>query len=162
MGSGVDALSSLKDIHLPQPIGFWPLAPLWYVLLLFLGAALISLILFLHRKRRHARPKLQALRLLDSYKQQYEKTPNTPLASARISELLRRVALVYYPRDTVASLHGRDWLGFLNATGRGTDFNTIAPLLLDLPFKQAVVCDVTPLFHMATIWIKQRGTPCLN
>ncbi|PWY56550.1 DUF4381 domain-containing protein [Legionella qingyii] len=160
--ANTDPLTQLKDIHLPTPIGWWPVAPGWYIL--------IGLILFLamtfaygiYKKHRNALAKKQALLLLDNYQSQYEKEQNGALTSAHISELLRRVALVYYPREQVASLHGEEWLKFLNETSKNIDFNLVKDLLLDAPFKTREIMDLKPLFHAAQLWIKQRGVPCSN
>ncbi len=157
-----DPLAQLKDIHLPNPVSWWPLAPGWYVMGIFI-LFLISLFAFwLYKRHAHALAKKQALKLLAHYKKQYEKTSDTSLTSAHISELLRRVALVYYPRDQVASLQGDAWLQFLNETSKGIDFNPIRHMLLDTPFKQKDTVNLTPLFHKAEHWIKQRRVPCSN
>lgn len=161
-----DALAQLRDIHLPTPISWWPLALGWYALLAILLSVSIGLIYLSHKRRLHAQAKNQALKLLDIYKANHEKEPNTQLMSARISELLRRVALVYYPRSDVASLNGKDWIVFLNKTGKGIDFNPVASMLLESPFKPSPKgkesLNLKPLMSRAEQWIKQRGVPCSN
>lgn len=158
----VDPLVQLRDIHLPEPINWWPLAPGWYgVMVIFILIAIV-LIRIIDRKKEQAKPKKQALELLKSYRQHYEKERNAQLASARISELLRRVALVYYPREQVASLHGEDWLEFLNQTSKGIDFKPVQYMLLDLPFKSVESVNLNPLFTRAELWVKQRKVPCSN
>ncbi|KTD69586.1 hypothetical protein Lste_2744 [Legionella steelei] len=155
-------LAQLKDIHLPPPIGWWPLAPGWYIVLAFVLFLIIMLAYGAYKRHRHALAKKQALLLLHDYQKHYEKEQNSSLTSAHISELLRRVALAYYPRERVASLHGEEWLHFLNETGKGIDFNLVKDMLLDAPFKTGETMDLNPLFNTAQRWIKQRRVPCSN
>ncbi|BCA97019.1 membrane protein [Legionella antarctica] len=157
-----DALAQLKDIHLPESIGWWPLASGYYVLIFFILFLIITLIYVTYKRHANALAKKQALQLLKSYKEQYEKDQNAPLASARISELLRRVALVYYPRSEVASIIGDAWVEFLNQTSKGIDFKPVKSMLLDSPFKTSETVNLKPLITRAQRWIKQRGAPCSN
>jgi hypothetical protein len=157
-----DPLAQLKDIHLPTPISWWPLAPGWYGLAIFILIFSIVLIYYIYQKRKHALPKKQALSLLNDYWSRYYKEHNDALYSSLISELLRRVALVYYPRTLVASMHGEEWLQFLNANAKKIDFNSVKDLLLDAPFKEGQTRDLEPLFATAKVWIKQRRKRCFN
>jgi type II secretory pathway pseudopilin PulG len=107
-------LAQLKDIHLPEPIGWWPLALGWYILIGLLLIALLGSLVWIYRYYQQGRAKRQALRMLKDYVQRYQQDNNHQLMSARLSELLRRVALAYFPRSQVASLEGEAWIAFLN------------------------------------------------
>lgn len=157
-----DQLAQLKDIHLPDPIGWWPLAPGWYFLIA--GAALIvlALAIFLYRLYQQGRAKRQALRMLAEYIRLYQEDQNHQLMSARLSELLRRVALAYYPRQQVASLEGQAWLDFLNEAGNGVNFNAVRELLIVQPYQAKGDYPLKPLISRCEQWIKQRGKPCCN
>lgn len=157
-----DPLVQLKDIHLPQAVSWWPLAPGWYVLGGLIIVLLSALFYSLRKHQRHAFAKKHALVLLNVYKQEYEQDHNAQITSARISELLRRVSLVYYPRLEVASLQGDAWIHFLNKSSKGIDFRPLQSLLLDAPFRTTMEVDLTPLLTCAHLWIKQRGVPCSN
>lgn len=160
--SSAEGIAALKDIHLPMPVGFWPLAPGWYLLMVLVFMLGFSLLYFGYRKTAHARPRKQALALLKQYQSLYEKDKNSQLICSRVSELIRRVALVYYPREQVAGLHGDAWIAFLNETAKGVDFKPVQYLLLELPFKPSQDVNLEPLFTQTIIWIKQRGVPCSN
>jgi hypothetical protein len=153
-------LAQLKDIHLPAPVGWWPLAPGWYMLLGLILILTIVVVYQIYKWHRNALAKKKALLLLNEYQKQYEQNQNGVLTSALISELLRRVALVYYPRELVASMEGEQWLKFLNETSKKTDFNSVKELLLYAPFKSGETTDLKPLFHVAKLWIQQRRMPC--
>ncbi|MGC1183351.1 DUF4381 domain-containing protein [Legionella sp.] len=157
-----DLLAQLKDIHLPNPVSWWPLAPGWYVLITLVLLLTLYLVCRAYRRYYYALAKKQALILLATYQKNYEEEQDVALTSAHISELLRRVALVYFPRKQVASLHGQAWLQFLNQTSKGIDFNAIHTMLLDTPFKAKDIIDLNPLFNKARLWIKQRRIPCSN
>lgn len=161
MANQTAPLAQLKDIHLPDAIGWWPLAPGWYAIITLSIVLILVLATYAYRQHRYALAKKQALLLLARYQDDYEKEHNTATSSAQISELLRRVALVYYPRTEVASLHGDAWVQFLNQTSKSVDFNGVRALLLDAPFKASDNnIDLNPLFTHAKLWIKQRGVPC--
>lgn len=103
------ALQQLHGLHLPDPVGWWPLAFTWWVLFLSLGAMLLALIWFwIDRHKRHAyrREALQRLREIDAA---------TPPAQQiqQLNGLLKQVAITAYGRQNVASLNEQAWLAFL-------------------------------------------------
>lgn len=156
------ALAALRDIHLPDPIGWWPPAIGWVVLGVMLLLMCVGVASFLAHYWRNTRAKRKALVVLDSYREAYLKAGNTALTATRISELLKRVALVYYPRSRVAGLVGEQWLVFLNETSHQLDFHSVAALLIECPYRPSTEVDLLPLFHLAKQWIKQRSGRCLK
>lgn len=103
-------LAQLEPIVTPPPVGFWPPAPGWWVLVLascvILGVAGIWLL----RNRRRLAYQRQALTELHLLR------PETTVHYAmQLDALLKRAALHAYPNDAhkIASLHGRQWLDYL-------------------------------------------------
>lgn len=159
----LDALANLRDIHLPAPISWWPLAPAWYVLFLVLSVILVGIIYMAKRRYQHSYPKRQALLLLKLYEQEWQTSQQSSPVFAQISQLLRQVALMYFPRDEVASLQGDAWLIFLSQTSTATHFMELHDDVLVFPYQphqQGKNPDA--FFNNARAWIAQRGRPCLN
>ncbi len=157
-----DPLASLREIHLPAPITWWPLAWGWLVLFCFL-VFLSGLTLFYARRHyQRGRARREALRCLMHYEKEYQQGVSGQILSAHVSELLRRLALVYFPRKEIASLQGELWLAFLNKTGKGINFEDVRESLLVLPYQPEHAADLHLLFVYAKRWIKQRRGPCLN
>lgn len=162
LGNNTQALAQLRDIHLPEPISWWPLAPGWYafscliMFLFFMGAY------FIRCYYLNGRFKRQALQLLKSYQQQYQREGCCSISAASVSELLKRVALIYFPRSDVASLRGEAWVAFLNRTGKHTDFYAVQDTLLKAPYHPMSQYDLSLLFIIAERWIKQRRGRCFN
>ncbi|MBA2710697.1 MAG: DUF4381 domain-containing protein [Tatlockia sp.] len=155
-------LAKLHDIHLPEAIGWWPLAEGWYLLFLLVLIIICLASYYANRFHKNGKAKREALRLLKIYEQEYHSGADSQTISMKISELLRRVALVYFPRKEVAGLQGQAWLNFLSQTSKKIDFNSIEEYLLALPYQPSKNIDLKPLFCRARGWIKQRGKPCLN
>lgn len=126
----------LRDLHLPDAIGWWPLAPGWW---LVIGAVLIGLgFLFRYwlRTRSRSAARRYALRQLDDIVKEFDEHGNVVAFGATVSELLRRTMLAYAPRQRVAGLTGEEWLKWL-------DRDLVQPVfvsgpgrqLLDLPYR---------------------------
>ena len=104
-------MSNLEEIELPEPVPFSFETPGWTLLLAVALGLLVWLVWRAWRRWRanaYRRRALEELTVIES--------------PARLSELLKRVALVAYPRTNVAGLYGEAWLGFLDRTLRTTDF----------------------------------------
>lgn len=110
----------LKDIHLPDPVSWWPPAPGWWllpvvlVLLYALGRVLAGT---LRRRRERRRLRHQALAELARIERDLDDTGNLAGALEHASVLLRRVALTVFPGDRVAGRVGREWVDWLRKTG---------------------------------------------
>jgi hypothetical protein len=155
-------LSALHDIHVPHAIGWWPCALGWYLLALMVLMTIGAGIWGIKRYFQRNRAKRQALELLQTYQDDYQLHDNSATSAALISELLKRVALAYYPRTHVAHLHGDAWIRFLNETATDISFNPVREQLLETPYKPQDKQSMAPLFKLARQWIKQQGKLCLN
>jgi hypothetical protein len=128
----------LRDLHLPDPVGWWPLAPGWWVLL---GLVLFGLLLLLRRawvRWRIDAPRRIALKELERLESGWRETRNPVLLATRLSELLRRTMLAYAPRKEVAGLTGHAWLAWLDRGLEERPF-TEGPgrTLCELPYRRA-------------------------
>ena len=108
----------LRDLHLPAGIGWWPLAPGWWVLLGIAACGAAWLLYRLWCRWRANRPRRVALKQLEQIARDYTGDQDLPGFGKRLSELLRRALLAYAPRDEVAGLTGEAWLAWLD---RGLD-----------------------------------------
>ncbi|WOT04031.1 DUF4381 domain-containing protein [Shewanella youngdeokensis] len=103
------ALASLQDIQLPIEIGNWPFAyGYWLVLLIVCIAFTAAVIGFRKRRQRCAakRAALVELAALDG---------SDPLYISHVSEILKRAAMSYCDRNSVAGLSGTQWHDWLTA-----------------------------------------------
>jgi Ca-activated chloride channel family protein len=108
----VGLLDLLEPVPEPDPISLWPQTAGWIWLGLAIAAGLLLLIHQLRRRRRRDAYRREALTALEA-------AGGDPVA---IAAILRRTALAAYPRRDVASLHGPDWLAFLDQTYDGSGF----------------------------------------
>lgn len=127
----------LRDIHLPEAIGWWPLAPGWWLLIAIALAALaLTLRGYLQRRARGA-ARRQALRQLVELTVDYEQHRDATVFMAQLSSLLRRTMLAYAPRDEVAGLTGDAWLEWLDRDFDAPRFRSEAGRkLLELPYRR--------------------------
>lgn len=147
----------LRDIHLPDPIIWWPPAPGWWLLLLFLG--ILTLLVFWMRQwaaKRRKDPKLIALRELEKLQTEYRQHPQmSHILVQKISTLLRRVCITIYPRAEVASLTGEAWLQFLDKAYPSPQFSQgKGRCLIEAPYRSNVEIDAEALLKLCHNWIQ--------
>jgi len=147
----------LRDIHLPDPVSWWPPAPGWWLLLALLVAiALLSGFLH-HRYRRNAlqRAARQALHRIG---EDYRQSGDTRLLVQQLSILLRRVGLSRYPRQQVAGLTGCNWLSLLDRTLPGEEFqNGAGRVLIEAPYSLDSRVDGPALLRLCERWLRQQS-----
>ncbi|MBV1915190.1 MAG: DUF4381 domain-containing protein [Pseudomonadales bacterium] len=113
-----DPLSQLKDIHLPDAPGLWPLAPGWWILIVLLIALVSAAIYLVISYRRKNRYRKLATRQAEIIFTQFRLTDDKTKASKQYIELalslLKQVSLHRFPDDPVAALSASQCLQQLN------------------------------------------------
>ncbi len=104
----------LRDLHLPDPVGWWPLAPGWWMLLALAALGVAYLLRKYAALRAKGAARRHALRELQRQVAEYAQHGNAVKLAAGMSELVRRTMLAYAPRDDVAGLTGEAWLEWLD------------------------------------------------
>ena len=147
----------LRDIHLPDPVSWWPPAPGWWMLLTLLVAiALLSGFLH-HRYRRNALQR-EARQALHRIGEDYRQSGDTRLLVQQLSILLRRVGLSRYPRQQVAGLTGCTWLSLLDRTLPGEEFQQGAGrVLIEAPYSLDSRVDGPALLRLCERWLRQQS-----
>jgi len=143
----------LRDIHLPQPVSWWPLAPGWWILAAIVIVIILASLFALHRhrQRRYRRIALQQLNLLEK---SFCVDHNHQHLMQELSKLLRHMAVLHYPPRQCAGLYGEKWLNFLDQTlgNKRSDGNQHHPFsagvgrcLADAPYQTATEKNITTL-----------------
>lgn len=147
-----DPLAALHPLRQPEAVSGWP-APGWWLLLVLLLAALLAAILLLRKRRRANAYRRLGEQQLDQLYARYAQDRDTPALLTQVNALLKSVALVAYPRAEVAAMHGREWVGFLNAQLDGAEFPQGFDNALYQPDAKV---DVSALEQAARAWIKHH------
>ncbi|OMH33681.1 DUF4381 domain-containing protein [Motiliproteus sp. MSK22-1] len=152
-----DPLAQLKDLHLPEAIDFWPPAPGWW-LLAFIGLSLLAWAVIKCRNHiNRNRYRKLALKELQQMYEDFSKHGNSGLFLQQLSQLLRRVALIAFPRHQVASLQGRKWLQFLADSSELRGFvDGEGMVLASGPYEPTVDYDPQVLMSLASAWFQQH------
>lgn len=146
----VDLIDRLAEPAEPAAIAMTPQTGGWIVLAVLLALALAWSIWRGIRTWRANAYRRAALAELGA-------VGNDPAA---IAAILRRTALAAWPREQVAALTGRDWLGFLDRTGGGGGFSDgPGALLLAAPYQGAPLHAAPDLRDLAARWIRRHRVP---
>lgn len=151
-------LAKLHDIRLPEPIGWWPLAPGWWMLIaLILFCVLAGLAIEFRRRRslRHA-----ALRELAGLKARLDGDAAAPEVATNLAVLLRRVVLSGPEARKLAAVSGPGWAAELGR-GPGGMSEHIAALIANAPYAPtntaAAPDDLRKAVAESEIWIRRHS-----
>ena len=142
----VDLLDRLIEPEAPPAISMVPQTAGWWVLAVVAALALAyGMFRFLAYRRRNAYRHVALAEVQENVEN-----------PAAIADILRRCALVAYPRASVASLSGQDWLAFLDRSAQTTDFTQGAgQVVTTAPYARTQSPDPA-LVKAARNWIRQH------
>ena len=160
---------NLRDIHLPEPVSWWPLAPGWWMLIVI--ALIIVLTAYIAIKTYRSRQLRRDITSeLEQIKRQFENSQNKSQLAKSLSVLLRRTNITYNPGSNVAGLTGDNWLAWLDKTSKHSTADTqfqsdIGKILLSAPYlpdDAALDFSAQELIHLCETWLltshrKQTG-----
>ena len=140
-------LDLMHDIVVPDPVAMTPQTDGWWVVLGWSTTIVaLSVVKFVqHRRRnRYRREALAELERIDT---------GAESAATDIASVIKRAALVAYPRSDVASLYGAAWAEFLvESAGNDSRIERAAPRMAEAPYKPGV--DAAEIIRPAKRWVK--------
>ncbi|WP_196137827.1 DUF4381 domain-containing protein [Aliikangiella sp. G2MR2-5] len=110
MNQAENPLNQLRDIHLPEQINQFELAPGWW-LIIFLLFCFLGYLVYRQLEKNKIKAKLAPAR---KEIENLTKSPADYQSVNLLSALLKRVSLLHFERKAVASLSGKKWGEFLN------------------------------------------------
>lgn len=150
--------AELRDIHLPDPVSWWPLAPGWWILLLLIIILLVTAKIFIPKiinKIKHQPARKLAIDEFKHLKAQYLSQKNEQVLIQELSKLLRRICMTYESRQKTAGLTGQAWIEKLNSINPTITFSDeFAQVLLTAPYKKHCEFDTQALLTQSEKWIQ--------
>lgn len=142
----------LRDIHLPADPSWWPPAPGWWLL----AALVLSVIAFgawrAVRATRRRRWRDAVIGELDAIARRHAEGGDATRLAAELSMLLRRAARLVDAR--AATLHGDEWLAFLDAQLESDAFtHGVGRVLVDAPWRCTAAFDVDAVLALVRRWL---------
>ena len=146
----------LHDIHLPQPVSWWPPAPGWWLVAVLLLVLVLGGLWWRHRHRCRTYRRVALSRLAD-LENRYHQAPQDVALITELSRLLRHMAVLHYPSRDCAGLQGEAWLKFLDQPFGDAPFSSgIGQALAQGPYqRQSHVEDPASLVILCRRWINQ-------
>ena len=109
-----DPLANLRDIHLPADVGWWPLAPGWWVLIAVIFALLVWAMYKWLKRRKHQQLLLDVKQELIQIQSQFNQQQSKQTLILSYSELLRRLLMLHLGREDTARLSGQKWFELIS------------------------------------------------
>ena len=152
-----------NDILLPDSVSWWPIAPIWWLLI----ALLIALIFIAYRYFRKRADKPLSLKpstkerdyFIDKIRQiesKHQLHINDLLSVQNLSVIMRQAALHYHPKSPVAQLNEQQWLNFLDKHHAHPYFIQQGKFLAYAPYQKHFQFDDTQLFSECIQWVEQQ------
>ncbi|MHA7816820.1 MAG: DUF4381 domain-containing protein [Pseudohaliea sp.] len=147
-----DPLDALHPLRTPPPVDAWPPAPGWWLLAAVLLGALVALAVLALRAWRRRAWLREARRELAALRARLESDPAA--LTAATNALLKRAALVRYPRRGTAALAGSQWFAFLDQTAPAKPFANVPATL---PYEPAPAAgDAAAFCEAADAWLRAQ------
>ena len=113
----------LEPLISPPDISWWPLAPIWWILIGFILFFLLTIVIYLWQKKNRNKKPLAPEQIVDLFRKEaldelksFQKPYQQPVGPwlQKINILLKRICITHYPNEQIRTLTGKDWLMFLS------------------------------------------------
>lgn len=145
-------LPEMGPLYEPPPIPFTFETGGWSVLagLLLLVLAVSGFFWIRHYLRNRYRREALA---------ELERMGEGPEALPRVFVVLKRTAIHAFGRERVAQLYGREWLGFLDETGKQVGLSQYEQQVADALYRQQLLADAPyrDILLRAKTWIRTHA-----
>lgn len=160
MSDAPGSLDNLRGLALPPETSFWPPAAGLWILAAAVVAALAVLAWRAVQRYRAAAYRRAAITELEVISAGIDR--NDPAIVERISDVMKRVAMVDYGRAQVASLSGQAWADFVaTEASEGFDAATIRRLLMETfeAGREPKASELRLLVGHAELWVRAHRAP---
>ena len=145
------SLDNLNDIIIPQAVGYFPLAPGWYVVgLLVLSLLFHFLFLFFSTYKKNLYRR-EALEELEHFTKQNKEE------AIELLSLAKRVAIVAFGRETIAKLSSTSWWDFMQEHSKVRVSSQLRENIEKILYDRGYECsssDYTDIKTFVLLWIK--------
>jgi hypothetical protein len=153
----------LRDIHLPEPVSWWPIAPGWWLLALGIILLIIALV-YVYRHWRKQQRRRDSLKAFNAIRTQFNQHRDRAMLLSELSVFMRRASITFYPRAVSAGLTGDAWLHFLAETSRQREaqnsfINGCGKLLATAPYlpkNSSLEIDDQALLALCEQWLRAQ------
>ena len=152
-----DLLSQLRDIHTAPPVPWWPPAPGWWVLAFLLMVLLVWIGRRLLARYRIRQRRKQMLGWVDHLNATIDPQLQPQAYLATLNRIFKLVALRAYPESLCAALAGSDWVDFLTEKMSKSPSADSLNVLESGPYDPAPRFDSEVMSELTRHWIKQHG-----
>ena len=147
----------LRDIHLPEAIGWWPPAFGWWILA---GAVLVGVAVWVLRRRAGWRHRAASVELQAALAA-LQRGADPVICAQRFSMTLKRFAMTSSDQpDRVAGLAGEPWLAYLDSRWEREAFSQGAGRgILSAPYVGAARLDQESCLELGLLcqaWVKAQ------
>ncbi len=142
------SLNNLRDLAEPAPVGWWPFAPGWWVLLALLALFVLVVAIKAALNWRANAYRRAAIHELNAAK-----------SDAEVAQILKRTALSAFPRDQIAALSGSRWRTWLEQSCGQTMPDAVANQLSAGVFASGATQRSPALLEFAESWVRSHPRP---
>ncbi|MCP4074791.1 MAG: DUF4381 domain-containing protein [Gammaproteobacteria bacterium] len=146
----------LRDIHLPDPVSWWPPAMGWWFLLLFSLIVMWLLIVLIKKLRKPVLKKsarAEVVAVIEAYHNHQDKH----LLIQQLSVTLKRIGISYLQRNEMAGLSGIEWYTQINSLVEKNKFSEdVIRLLSQGPYQKKPELDgktVNDVIQQSRLWV---------
>lgn len=152
-------LDLLADIHLPDSVSIWPLAPIYWIVLAFLVLGVISYIL-IKRKQKQNFYRRQFKQLLDQSFQNHATLQDKSQLLQASLEILKRTAKHLHAPDLILSAPNEVFVRWLKvASPTSSSFLTaqVEQLFVSGIYQKEPEGDIQAVYHFAQHWLTHHS-----